>query len=207
MTSYTTLFVAADDELDRFWPGWRRPADHVVRAFGDDEWLEWTGQPWPNISGEVWDPGPPAPLSKRSSVLDAAGRAIVPPLVPVSGFLAQLEENAPALLRTFPHVAAKNVTPVELEGVAIALLGEFRAPARFVDCGDKGGVFASLPTEAVTALAKITDVEVPAVCARLDDTLMEPPRGDEAPLFLDRFRALARIAAERHGHVMVYLLT
>jgi hypothetical protein len=204
--TYTTLFVATDQELDRFWPGWRLPAAAPVRAFGDDEWLDWTGQPWPNISGEVWDPGPPSERSKRASVHDAAGRAVVPPLLPVSGFQAQLEENAPALLRTFPHVAARNVTPVELEGVAIALLGEFRPPARMVDCGDQGGVFGSLPADAVAALARITDADAPEVIRRIDETLMEPPRGEDAEAFLDRMRRLAKIAVERRGHVMVFVV-
>src|SRR5687767_882295 len=102
MSGFTTLFVATDAELDRFWPGWRAPAEHALRHVSDDEWLDWTGVPWPSFSGEVWDPGPPSPMHARSGVADAKGRPMVEPLLPVSGFFATLEEKAPPLLKTFP---------------------------------------------------------------------------------------------------------
>ena len=205
MAIYSTLFVATDADLDKFFPGWRAPLPRPVRA---ETRNPFTGEP---LVYEQWDPGFQGKAPRRPSLLERHGRKVLEPLVAPEGededYQVWLEDGAPELLRTFPHVAAKGVTGVELSAVAEVLVGRTVPPARFVDCPDGEGSAAALAAEAVPLLAGLGDKQLRPTAKKWRTAL-----GDEfAPAvadledYLRTFRALAAEAAARGGHVFTHV--
>jgi hypothetical protein len=114
--------------------GRRRPGSVLPGLAGANPF---TGEP---LVVERWDPGSSGKVARRPSLFKRHGRKIVPPLGPPEGDDAEWpEEAAPELLRTFPHIASKNLTGIELSALAKALVGREVPDARYVDCRDGEG--------------------------------------------------------------------
>lgn len=144
----------------------------------------------------IWDPGPSGACG---TLYAARGRLALPPVMPPEDdYQLQLEEAAPALLRTFPHAALKGISEVELRQLGAALAGDALPPARFVDCDEDEGSIGAIQAAAISILAEASDPKLHEYAAIWRARLIEvEPAGLEWAL--QRIRALARDAVARSG--------
>jgi hypothetical protein len=196
MAIYTTLFVATDAELTDFFPGWRVPRKKPVL---EERTNPFTGE---LVRCVTWDPGRKPDSASGSSLFSRHRRKTIPPVLPPEDdYQRGLEENAPALLRTFPHVAMKGITGFELLMLAQSLLNEELPPARFVDCREDEGMVEALPAAAAQPLASLADDRLAEVVSGWGAGLYDGGEGGGLLWALLRIRALAKEAVRRKGQV------
>jgi hypothetical protein len=129
MACYATWFVATDADLTRYWPGWRLP-----RIF-PQPMKRRVVNPFTGADMEItllWeDPRDDGDTSRSRTVTDANGRPpMLPVVAPTTAYWHALEKDVPALLKTFPHFASHQISPIEVAAFVKALLGRESPPAR-----------------------------------------------------------------------------
>jgi hypothetical protein len=198
---YTTLFTATDSELSMFFPGWRFPLAARTSLAAKNPF---TGE---DMTVYNWDPGRTNTPEEMPAINDAYQRPFVPPIMPPDGeyqnYQQSMEENAPALLRTLPHVAVKNFSSFELEQLGEVILGKDVPPARFVDCAD--GYIGAMQAEAIPHLASASEQQLREYALKTCEG-NEFDRVDGQMWVLQRVRALAQDAVSRNANVFSYLL-
>jgi hypothetical protein len=207
MARATTLFVATDEDLVRLFMAVRHSLDEPITTVKRNPVMHQLQ------ATSSWDPGEDdeqAVISSRrpepmASIYAAGGADPIEPVVPPEGRPAiALEETAPLRLRALPHVAVAGVTGLELEALAVVLLGEKKPPARIVEPLDDDGFVDGLPTEALAPLAGLSDEGIDELASRWNAALRLMHRQVE-PSSLAALRLLAREAIAGGGHVFTHM--
>jgi hypothetical protein len=193
MAVYTTLFTVSDADLATFFPGWRKPKRRPGKAKG-----------WG--LGEEWDPGRDPGISPASSLLKSQGRKPLPPITPPEDdYPKWLDKAAPALLRTFPHLAIKTIASAELLLLGKAVLGKNAPPARFVDCAEEEGFIGpALPTASLKRIAALPESEILGLAQARKAEIAEGDNVGGLEWTLRRIRLLAIDAAGLERHLFAH---
>ncbi|MBI5538343.1 MAG: hypothetical protein HY898_36810 [Deltaproteobacteria bacterium] len=190
MPTFVTLFAATEEELDRFFPGWPRPADEPMMVPAEDLF---TGEA---VLIKRWIVPPDAPAP--SPALPPCDCDPILPVLPTDNdFEQRMEDAGPRSLRSVPHACLKNLFGDHLRLLANLILGS-ETDARPQRVTPEGRSVDCLPTEAVRALAGHSIDELPALAARwaAEQTAGFDADGD-ALWALRRIHALANLC--NHG--------
>lgn len=205
MALATTLFVATDEDLARLFVAVRMPLDAPITKVGRNPH---TGQ---IMGSRSWDPGttdetPVVNLrAEITSLHTDDGSVVVKPVVRSTSDSARaLEELVPRRLRSLPHAVVPGMTGIELEALAIVLLGDQRPPARIVETLDDDGFVDGLPTEALEGLCELNDVTLDQTVMLWNAELATTGRRCDAAA-LSALRTLAREATACKGNVFTHM--
>ena len=207
----TTLFVATDEDLVRLFVAVRHTLEQPITTVRRNPVMHQI------VATTSWDPGEsdaksvisskssnPPPASTGSLYADGSGEPVAPVLRPSSRPLTALEETAPLRLRALPHAAVIGVTGLELEALALVILGETKPPARIVETLHADGFVDGLPTEALAPLAALGPESFAELFAKWSSALrVMGRRTDDSALVA--LQALAKEAIARGGHVFTHM--
>lgn len=198
MAIYTSYFVATDEELERAFPGWKRPLAEPVRVKQFNRLTNQEVEVW------SWDPGPDQPGTVVAGMEPYA-------VVEMEGDYAEyLDRRAHPLVRRSPHRCWKGVGVLEIEALRAVLTGEtcdleFRhfPPARISPPGFSGEI-ALLPAMLTEVLVGLGEPSV-GVAEAWADACEDAFDPEYAAELLSGLRLLA-LQAERSRR-NIYLLT
>jgi hypothetical protein len=210
MARATTLFVATDDDLVRLFVAVRHALDEPITSVRRNPVMHTM------LATASWDPGEsdekavissrsPLPVPATPSIYTSGLETPIAPVIPPNSRPAlALEETAPLRLRALPHAAVVGITGLELEALAVVLLGEKKAPARIVDALDNDGFVDGLPTEALAPLSELTDDALAVLADKWNASLRLMRRRADATALL-ALRELAKEARVRGGNIFTHM--
>jgi hypothetical protein len=186
MGTYHTFFVAGDDDLDRLFPGWKRPEEK------------------------------PTPLARPSLYDDVWGAAVPPIVEVMNDYMQIIEEAGPPGLRTLPHFRAKNCDAFVLFDPLVAALVADHVPSPPIRVGcdaddDIPSVWA-LPAVAAKALANMKDSDLMPIMEKVlaadimgtGEVVDYKAKAFMVDNVLWPLKTLAQEASRRGGHVCHY---
>lgn len=212
MGTYHTFFVAADDELDRLFPGWKPVHAEPARRGAKN--------PFTNETQTIveWVPvAPIGPLGKPSLYDDVWGPpvpSVEVPTGPFADYAEFIERQGPPGLRALPHFRSKNLEPFyDFDALVGLLFGRAtRVPPARLGEGDDVPIVFRLPRAAAERLLSLDGAELRALVAQwlVETDLSETgDTGEDAQdafiaEVLAPFLALCRTAQERGAEVCHY---